>query len=297
MRQLEEAKASCVVIGWDRSGGRTRCARIDLPKQRLRELRARRCPEGPGIGVEELEQRLRQEEERIREELGVDESPYETVVLEPVGAVADAVVIFLHGLGGSIEGVRPLVDDLRPSDSLKRVRFIMAQAPVQRNDFLGASVPSWFNILNNEIDGEMAVDDIIQAAANIDKVMEIQRRVYGIESKRIVLYGVSQGAALALTVYLRHVTGGVFSSSGFLPIVDTYPEALNPAGADAPASMVHGTVDETVPLLAARLSRDALLAFGRDLVYREFEGEGHNLERVLPEVQAAALTLINKAIG
>lgn len=279
------------------SGRRQRCGRIDLAKARLRELRGRECDAGPGVGVGELERRLRREEERVRQELGVAESPYETLVLEPVGAVADAVVVVLHGLGGSIDGVRPLVDGLRESGELRRVRFVMAQAPVQRNDFLGMSVPSWFNILNNEIDGEMAEEDIIRAAANVDAVMEIQRRVYGIESERIVLYGVSQGGALALTVYLRHVTGGVFSFSGFVPIVDTYPEALNPAGAAAPASMVHGVDDEIVPILGARLSRDALLAFGRDLVYREFEGEGHGLEGVLPEVQTAALTLINKALA
>lgn len=211
--------------------------------------------------------------------------PYEMVVLEPV---------VLHGLGGSPENLLPFVNVLR--GNLPSAKFILPKAPVQFNSFANTTLASWFNIESNEIDAVQAEDEIVEAAQNIANIAEIQERVFGIERSRIAIIGLSQGGAVTLTTYLRHKWGGAVCISGYLPLAGTYPEAMTLESAAAPLLMMHGSVDEIVPVEGARLSAATIRTLGRDINYVELEGEDHRLDDALPKVFEATIALLNKVL-
>lgn len=265
-------------------------------KRKLKEIREQKCSEGPGRSADELREALAKAEEGARKALGLAEPAYSTSTIDPVGEVPDSVVFILHGIGQTSDRLRFVAELLIASGQFPKTRYVLPQANIQFNTFFNRTLPSWFDILSNQPDGPQAVDEVIQAASNVNDLMEIQRAVYGIEPKRILLYGFSQGGALALTAYLRHEVGAAFVFSGYLPILSTYPEALNPASQESPAVMVHGDEDEIVPVEAARLSRDALRAFGRKIKYIEFPGEGHDLSGVRPRVLEAAIELLSQVL-
>ncbi|KNZ78138.1 Acyl-protein thioesterase 1, partial [Termitomyces sp. J132] len=88
-----------------------------------------------------------------------------------------------------------------------------------RRIFCGHSRPSWFDVTRtppgpNEFD-ERGVVESIGVIENI-----ILSQVYiGIDSRRIILAGFGQGAALGMMVALStlHHLGGVVSLSGWIP--------------------------------------------------------------------------------
>lgn len=221
--------------------------------------------------------------EKAREALGLPRPAYKTLTLEPVGAVANSVLIALHGFGGTAASFLAQAEQIGATGQLRGARFVFVQAPAVYSLASGVRVPSWFENEDRE--------QVVSAANNIDALAEIQRRVYGIRAKRVFLFGVSQGGALALTVYLRHKVGAAFIFSGFLPIAETYPEEMTTDSADAPVVMVHGAKDSVVPVQFARQTRDLLVALQRPVRYIEFASEGHRLVGVQGQVFSEAFRL------
>lgn len=296
-RKLQQARAACVVIGESQSFNRRKCPKVGPPERRIAELRARRCPDGPGRSADELRKALKEAEEDARQALGLPEPVFETLTLDPVGAVPDSVVFVLHGFGQTVEEIRVLADPLIASRQFPRTRFVLPQANRQFNTFFNTTDFSWFDILGNNASSPQPVGEIIQAAKDINDLLVLQRSIYGIDSKRILLLGFSQGGALSVTVYLRHDVGAASIVSGYLPIASTYPEALNPASQNSPVVLLHGEDDELVPVPFARLTRDALRAFGRRVEYIEFPGEMHALTGVRPQIFAKTSQLFRQVLG
>jgi len=98
--------------------------------------------------------------------------------------------------------------------------------------------------------------------------------VYPIDPARVVLLGFSQGAALsyAYTAYRyspRTIADppllGLAVLAGFIPL----PIARLPALDGLPALILHGTLDERVPLIFAQEARDRLATAGALVTYEE----------------------------
>lgn len=295
-RKLRQALAACTVIRWDERGERRACPKLGPSRKMLRELRERKCPQGPDKSADELRAALVEAEKDAREALGLTEPAYKTVTIEPIGEVADSVVFVFHGFGQTVEQIMFVPQILTATGQFPKTRYVLPQAKEQFVKVFNRTGASWFNVLSNDPDGPQAVGEIIQAASNVNALMEIQREVYEIAPKRIVLAGFSQGGALSLTVYLRHEVGAAFIISGYLPIASTYPQALNPASQDSPAVMVHGDADDIVPVEIARLSKNILQALGRKVEYIEFPGQPHILLGVIPQVVDAAVDLYKKVL-
>lgn len=242
----------------------------------------RKCHAVPKQSVAQLRAALAVAEEQARKAIGLAPSPYKTLSIEPVAAVANTVVIALHGFGGTAASLLKVAQQIGATERLKRARFVFVQAPKGK---LG--VPSWYDEIDNR-------EQVVSAARNIDAVAEIQRKVYGIRAKRVFLFGVSQGGALALTVYLRHKVGAAFIFSGFLPIAETYPEEMTADSKNAPVVMVHGDKDTSVPVKFARQTRDLLVALQRPVRYVEYAGEGHLLEGVEEQVLGEMFKLFRR---
>jgi len=163
---------------------------------------------------------------------------------------------------------------------LPNVEWVLPQAPTRPVSLnAGQHRPSWFDIRSlppacNEWDGAA----IASSVSNVEAW--IQAEVHsGIDPRRIVLMGFSQGAALSLFVALTtlHELGGVISLAGWIPhcgreqIVHTEPYL--------PIFCGHGRDDAEIPTYyseeAMAFLRDVLRLPSAFLTFRRYEGLGH----------------------
>ena len=103
---------------------------------------------------------------------------------------------------------------------------------------------------------------------------------YPIDTSRVLLTGMSDGATYALLCGLRE--GMPFTH--LAPLCGTlHPFLLAPGGlARAPGRpiyLVHGALDWMFPIYTAHLTREALRAAGANVVYREIEDLSHTYPR------------------
>jgi len=161
----------------------------------------------------------------------------EAVLLTPEVAPT-ASVIWLHGLGADGRDFVPIVPQLGLAPTAG-IRFVFPHAPrrpVTLNQ--GMSMRAWYDIRELSLGATEDAAGILQSAARLDDFIQ-RERALGIPADRIVLAGFSQGGAMALQVALR------------------YRESL--AGVLA------------LSIQLGRLSRDALLALGYTVLWKEYD--------------------------
>jgi phospholipase/carboxylesterase len=182
----------------------------------------------------------------------------------PVRAAgAPPLLILLHGIGSNEEdlmGLEPYLDE--------RFLIVSARAP-HPYDWGGYA---WFEIewLSNGI----AIDRD-QAEQSRDLLVRFIGEVaaaYGADPARVFLMGFSQGAMMSGWVALTQpdLVAGAALMSGRVPdevraqIAD--PEKLT----GKPFLVVHGTMDQVLPIQNGRASRDLLQRLPVELTYREY---------------------------
>lgn len=171
----------------------------------------------------------------------------ETITLEPK-VPATAAVIWMHGLGADGNDFVPVVPELELPPTLG-VRFIFPHAPHRPITVnMGYVMRGWYDIFEL---GSLKREDaagIQESAREIEALIAAQRAT-GIDSRRIVLAGFSQGAAIALHTGLHHAEplAGIIALSGYLPLMDAFATNAHPANARTPVFLAHGTFDDIVP--------------------------------------------------
>lgn len=160
----------------------------------------------------------------------------------------------------------------------------------------GQHRPSWFDIrslppASNEWDGAAIASSVSSVEA------WIQAEVHsGIDPRRIVLMGFSQGAALSLLVALTtlHELGGVISLGGWIPHCGrevsaswmvpiwralTSPQQIVHTEPYLPIFCGHGRSDAEIPTYYSEETmaflRDVLRLPSAFLTFRRYEGLGH----------------------
>ena len=169
----------------------------------------------------------------------------EPLILQPVKP-ADACVIWLHGLGADGYDFAPIVPDLHLPEEAA-IRFIFPHAPsraVTVNN--GYVMPAWFDILEMGLDRRVDSAELLVSATAINRFIDRELES-GIDSRRIVLAGFSQGGAVAYQVCLSHdkPLGGLIAMSTYLATMDSID--LSPANLDLPIEVQHGLYDPVVP--------------------------------------------------
>jgi phospholipase/carboxylesterase len=204
------------------------------------------------------------------------------VVLSPAQGAADASVIWMHGLGADGHDFVPLVPELALPDEA-RIRFVFPHAevrPVTVN--AGYAMRAWYDIRELTPEGRDDEAGLEATRARIEAIIQ-QERATGIDSRRIVLAGFSQGGALALHVGLRHAQplAGIIALSCYLPLRDRLVREIAEANRRVPILMCHGREDVVVLPAFGEQSRDVMLAAGLQVEWRQYS-MGHNLCR--PEI-------------
>jgi phospholipase/carboxylesterase len=201
----------------------------------------------------------------------------DAVLLEPADGPADAAVIWMHGLGADGYDFVPMIPELELPESA-RVRFLFPHAPVRPVTVnAGYAMRAWYDIRELTPEGRDDEEGLADALARIESHIATQRST-GIESRRIVLAGFSQGGAVALHVGLRHAEslGGIIALSYCLPLRDRLARDLHAANRATPILMCHGREDEVVLHAFGEESRDVMLAAGLNVEWRQYS-VGHGL--------------------
>lgn len=186
----------------------------------------------------------------------------EQIEIEP-RAAARGALIWLHGLGADGHDFEPLLRQWNLADELA-VRCVLPHAPIQAVTLNGGMrMRAWYDIYNLDFDGREDSEGLERARGHLLGLIEREQQ-RGIDSRRILLAGFSQGAAVALHTALRDARplAGVLALSGYLPLAARLGEQRQADPESLVVRIDHGEQDPVVPLHAAQLTRDCLQAHG-----------------------------------
>ena len=196
------------------------------------------------------------------------------VAIEPA-TPATATVLWLHGLGADGHDFEPIVPELRlPRDA--GVRFVFPNAPAIPVTINGGMVmPAWYDILALDVGREVDERQLLRSAAAVSALVdrEIER---GIDSRRIVIAGFSQGGAVAYQLALSdpRPLAGLLVLSAYFPTARSIK--LHPANRELPILVCHGSLDPVVPEELGHQAHQTLLAMGYAAGYKTYP-IGHNV--------------------
>ena len=196
----------------------------------------------------------------------------ETIELDPDGD-AKGTVIWLHGLGADGHDFEPIVPMLDLSIPL---RFVFPNAPVRPVTInAGMEMRAWYDI---DPRSPLAGSDDIRASGDQVEELVALEEDRGMPRSRIVLAGFSQGGVVALHLGLRSDTrfAGVMALSTYVHNHEGLADEVSFASIDMPVFMAHGQMDPMIPITRAITSREALVAMGYDVEWREY-GMGHEV--------------------
>jgi phospholipase/carboxylesterase len=197
------------------------------------------------------------------------------IIVEPItrdGAqAADAAVIWLHGLGADGHDFEPIVPELRLPGG-HRIRFVFPNAPVRPITInRGMAMRGWYDIADNDLTRREDDAGIRDSAAIVSDLIAAQRKA-GIDSRRIVLAGFSQGGAIALFGGLRHPEplAGIMALSTYLPMPSTLAAEADKANAGVAIFMAHGDYDPIIPVQQGQHSAHELRRAGYDVQWETY---------------------------
>lgn len=202
-----------------------------------------------------------------------------------------ASVIWLHGLGADGSDFVGIVPELKLPPALP-VRFVFPHAPyrpVTLNN--GYVMRAWYDMAVVERGFHQELAHIEQSVATVDQLVrrEIER---GVDAKRIVLAGFSQGGVVALHAGLqaREPLAGLLILSAPVPGIDELLVRATPASAEVPIFLAHGVHDAMVPYALAEQTLKALRASGRHVTWHSYSME-HTVS--MEEVEAIGRWLVD----
>jgi len=195
----------------------------------------------------------------------------------PGGGAATHHCLILHGLGDSQAGWKPVA----PMLGVAGLGFVFADAPRPYYDGY-----AWFDL---NADLSFKDEQIRTSRAALEELIASLLVRLAIPSERLFLLGFSQGALMVMDTALRasRVYAGVIGISGFLAMLDEYPQAFGVALPSQHLLMTHGRADTLLPLARVRAQVQRLNALGLAIGWREYD-KAHTLDpsRELPDLRA-----------
>ncbi len=194
------------------------------------------------------------------------------MVGEAPGAPAQAVVIWLHGLGADGHDFVPLVPELGLAPQ-HAIRFVFPHAPLRPITINGGHIMrGWYDISSPRLDEAVDEAGIADSVALLHTLID-REATRGVPTERIIVAGFSQGGVIALQGGLSHVAplGGILALSTYLPLPNRVTQTASLA-----VFMGHGRQDPIVPLEYGSAARDWLLARGHRVDWHHYD-MGHSV--------------------
>jgi len=214
------------------------------------------------------------------------------------GPNPDAAVIWLHGLGADGNDFAVIVPELDLT-GCRSIRFVFPHAPSMPVTVNGGYVmPSWYDIMGADLQKREDAAGIRRSALAIEALIANQV-ARGIEPRRIVLAGFSQGCAIALFTGLRHSAplAGIVALSGYLPLAADLAAEANPANRQVPVFMAHGSADPVVPVARGEASRDVLQAMGYAVQWHSYPMQHSVHPREIQDIGAFLQSVLGRDDG
>lgn len=191
------------------------------------------------------------------------------LIIEPHSGPADACVFILHGLGADGRDFETLVSALPLKPGLN-VRFVLPHAPLLPVTVNGGMVmPAWYDIYEMNLDRSVDTAQLMASAEGIQALVREQIE-HGIDSRRIILAGFSQGGAVAYQAALSFEAplGGLLAMSTYFATAETI--TLAEANRELPVAVQHGTFDPVVSVALAQIAHQRLQELGYSVDYRTY---------------------------
>lgn len=186
---------------------------------------------------------------------------------------AKSLVVFLHGYGADGADLLGLADPLAPH--LPDTVFVAPDAPERC-----AGNPfgyQWFPIPWIDGSSEAAAEaGMVAAMADLNAFLDARIGDEGLSEAQMAVVGFSQGTMMALAVAPRRVApcACLVGFSGML----VAPERLKPEVVSRPpVLLVHGDMDEVVPVASMPAAAEALAEAGFDVATHVSRGTGHGI--------------------
>lgn len=189
------------------------------------------------------------------------------------GGAPKSLVIFLHGYGSNGEDLIDLAPYWRAA--LPDTLFLAPDAPQPC-----PGVPygrQWWPLTS--LTPEARAAGVRVSAPTLNAYIDTQLHNYGLAEENLALVGFSQGTMMALHVGPRRTRtlAGIVGFSGML--VD--PDALTAeVVTKPPILLVHGDVDEVLPVSALDHARSRLQALDFDVAAHVSPGLGHSIDDI-----------------
>ncbi|EAT12113.1 alpha/beta fold hydrolase [Bermanella marisrubri] len=163
---------------------------------------------------------------------------------------ADSCLILLHGLGASGHDFEAVLPYFRHGIS-HPLRCIFPNSPKRAVTInQGIEMPAWYDFALNGDVRDVNQAHLKESSDAVAAVIQGQIE-QGIDSKRIILAGFSQGGAIAYDVALNYD----FDLAGLLAMSTYIPDAIQDKNRDLDIHVFHGREDDVVP---AALGQDSL---------------------------------------
>ncbi len=194
-------------------------------------------------------------------------------VIEPrVPSSRPPLLLLLHGIGADENDLLPLAPYLDP-----RFHVLAVRAPHEAEP-MGYR---WYAIDWSVTPPRGDAAEIIASRDLLGRFVEEATGAYGTDRDRVYLFGFSQGAIMSVSLLLAQpeLVRGVVAHSGRLARLPGQ-EAPSPAAlARAAALVLHGSLDDVVPVAQGRKTYEVLSSLlGSRVAYREFEHLGHGID-------------------
>ena len=192
--------------------------------------------------------------------------------LEPAaGGAPRQLVVFLHGYGADGNDLIGLGREW--ARELPHAAFVSPNAPDPCG--MAPTGRQWFDLSL----GDMALiaNGVKQAAPALEEFLDAELKRRDLRAQSLALVGFSQGTMMALSVGLaRHSSpAAIVGYSGALASVEALPKE---PGAGPAILLVHGDMDEVIPVDAMLMAREALAQAGLPVEWHVSQGIGHGID-------------------
>ena len=206
----------------------------------------------------------------------------------------DACVIWLHGLGDDGHGWSQVVGALGLARN-RAVRLLFPHAPVMPVTINnGMSMRAWYDISAADLNSRADMTGVRTSRAQVDALLG-RETARGINARRIILAGFSQGGAIALYTGLRQADrlAGIVALSAYLIDAPSLMNEAAPANRDLPIFMAHGMSDPVVRFAWGESSMQTLRTGGWDVAWHTYPME----HSAVPEEIVAIGAFMNKVLA
>jgi len=192
--------------------------------------------------------------------------------LQPAaGGAPRQLVVFLHGYGADGNDLIALGREW--AKVLPHAAFASPHAPEPCS--AAPMGRQWFNLTFRQ-EGEL-VRGVAKAAPALEAFLDAELKRHNLGPRALALVGFSQGTMMALGVGLKRspAPAAIVGYSGALATLEARPQ--DPASAPA-ILLVHGDMDEVIPLDAMFMAREQLAQAGLAVEWHVAEGIGHGID-------------------